>query len=474
MSQNAKECPCPKTDWRFPRVNHITLFAAVALLLPAGGMAQTVHDPGVRVGTPGAGAPISGLNANQQAMFSNAIPAFMEIDSVKGTVAGTGMGLGPRFNAEGCGQCHAAPALGGSSPAVNPQVAAAIDQGAMNQLPSFITSSGPVREARFPYTPDLRHADGGVHDLFVITGRGDAIGCNLKQPDFQQALNSNNVIFRVPTPTYGDGLIEAIPDSAILAQVSSQSDQKRMMGIGGRPNTNLGAGIAGSPNTSGNDGTITRFGWKAQNKSLDIFSGEAYNVEMGVTNELFPNERDETPGCQFNGTPEDTTNFDASGNPQLTDIDHFSLFMRFLDQPQPGPQNASTQHGVRVFQTVGCALCHTPSFKTGQSSTAALSGVTANLFSDLLLHHMGPDLADNVSQGQAQGDEFRTAPLWGLGQRIFFMHDGRTKNLIKAITAHASDGDRHYPDSEANGVVRAFKKLSDQDQQDLLNFLRSL
>jgi CxxC motif-containing protein (DUF1111 family) len=158
----------------------------------------------------------------------------------------------------------------------------------------------------------------------------------------------------------------------------------------------------------------------------------------------------------------------------LTDIDQFSAFMRFLDQPQPGPQNASTQHGAKVFQTVGCALCHTPSFKTGQSSTAALSGVTANLFSDLLLHHMGPDLADNVSQGQAQGDKFRTAPLWGLGQRIFFMHDGRTKNLVKAITDHASDGDRHYQDSEANGVVRAFKKLSDQDQQDLLNFLRSL
>ena len=100
--------------------------------------------------------------------------------------------------------------------------------------------------------------------------------------------------------------------------------------------------------------------------------------------------------------------------------------------------------------------------------------MTANLFSDLLLHHMGPDLADNVSQGQAQGDEFRTAPLWGLGQRIFFLHDGRTKNLVKTITDHASDGDRHYQDSEANGVVRTFKKLSDQDQQDLLNFLRSL
>jgi CxxC motif-containing protein (DUF1111 family) len=105
---------------------------------------------------------------------------------------------------------------------------------------------------------------------------------------------------------------------------------------------------------------------------------------------------------------------------------------------------------------------------------AALSNVTANLYSDLLIHHMGLSLADDVAQGQAQGDEFRTAPLWGLGQRIFFLHDGRTKNLVNAIIDHSSGGDRHYPDSEANGVVNNYKRLSSQDQQDLLNFLRSL
>jgi CxxC motif-containing protein (DUF1111 family) len=87
---------------------------------------------------------------------------------------------------------------------------------------------------------------------------------------------------------------------------------------------------------------------------------------------------------------------------------------------------------------------------------------------------MGPNLADYVSQGAAAGDEFRTAPLWGLGQRIFFLHDGRTTNLVKAITAHSSHGDGQYPDSEANAVIDNFKKLSAQDQQDLLNFLRSL
>ncbi len=246
------------------------------------------------------------------------------------------------------------------------------------------------------------------------------------------------------------------------------------MGIAGRPNTNLGAGIAGSPNTSGNDGTITRFGWKAQNKSVEIFAGEAYNVEMGVTNELFPNERDDTPGCLFNGTPEDATNFDQSGTALPSDIVRFATFMRFLDQPQPGPSSSSTQNGAKVFQQIGCALCHTPSFTTGQSSFTALSNVQANLFSDILIHHMGPGLADNIVQGQAQGDEFRTAPLWGLGQRLFFLHDGRTKNLINAILYHSSNGNSQYPASEANGVVDNFNKLSSGDQQDLLNFLRSL
>jgi CxxC motif-containing protein (DUF1111 family) len=105
---------------------------------------------------------------------------------------------------------------------------------------------------------------------------------------------------------------------------------------------------------------------------------------------------------------------------------------------------------------------------------SALSNVQANLFSDLLLHQMGPKLADSISQGAAGGDEFRTAPLWGLGQRLFFLHDGRASDLVKAIRAHASSGDGQYPDSEANGVIDNFKNLSGQYQQDLLNFLRSL
>ncbi|MBV8145329.1 MAG: thiol oxidoreductase, partial [Gammaproteobacteria bacterium] len=241
-------------------------------------------------------------------------------------------------------------------------------------------------------------------------------------------------------------------------------------------------GIYGRFNTSGNDGTITRFGWKAQNKSLLMFAAEAYNVEMGISNQLFPQERDETPGCQSaNATPNDTDNFPAPGAPVVTtavlsDIEAFANFMRLLAPPAPAAASASTQHGSALFSSVGCALCHTPTLTTGAaissgsyiSPSAALSNQQAHLFSDLLVHRMGVGLADGISQGGAGPDEFRTAPLWGVGQRIFFLHDGRTSDLIQAIDDHANPG------SEANQVVRNFQGLSAADQQDLLNFLRSL
>src|SRR5262249_36055274 len=154
------------------------------------------------------------------------------------------------------------------------------------------------REARFKFRPD-RTRDGGVHNLFTITGRNDAPGCRLLQPDFKKAAAEQNLIFRIPTPVFGAGLIEAIPDSAILANMAGEQAARGAMGITEHPNRQ-GPGhvhTSGNPNIGANDDSITRFGWKAQNKSLLMFSGEAYNVEQGVTNELFPTERDETSSC---------------------------------------------------------------------------------------------------------------------------------------------------------------------------------
>ena len=159
-----------------------------------------------------------------------------------------------------------------------------------------------------------------------------------------------------------------------------------------------------------------------------------------------------------------------------SDIEGFANFMRMLAPPTPAPPTASTQHGSMLFANVGCSLCHTPALSKGNriasgSATfpsAALSNQPVRLFSALLVHHMGTGLADGITQGAAGPDEFRTAPLWGVGQRIFFLHDGRTGNLIQAIRFHASEG------SEANQVVQNFLELGSQDQQDLINFLRSL
>jgi CxxC motif-containing protein (DUF1111 family) len=141
-------------------------------------------------------------------------------------------------------------------------------------------------------------------------------------------------------------------------------------------------------------------------------------------------------------------------------VELFAAFMRGLVPPTPSPSvpdgAASIRHGAQVFRRTGCAACHTPQ----------LAGVP--LFSDLLLHHMGRGLDEGITQGQASGDQFRTAPLWGVGQRLFFLHDGRTRDLLEAVRAHASAG------SEARAVIAHFQTLDAATMQDLLNFLRSL
>jgi CxxC motif-containing protein (DUF1111 family) len=321
-----------------------------------------------------------------------------------------------------------------------------------------------------------------VETLFTVTGLTLAKGCSLAQPSFAAAAAAGNLIFRIPTPVFGAGLVENIDDSTLISVKTAAAGN------------NLG--ISGTFNHNGNDGTITRFGWKAQNKSLLIFAGEAYNVEMGISNEMFqqdrplPGEDQLGSGLPANclnltgtGYPEDTTNFTntsgtagttAANATILSDVEAFAQFMRLLAPPvqsttTPGGAT-SISNGQALFSSVGCATCHTPTINFTQPSniTPSLGSTAVSAFSDLEIHHMGTGLADNVSQGTAGGDQFRTAPLWGLGQRIFFLHDGRTTNLVAAIEAHQSSG------SEANTVESNFDSLSASQQQDVLNFLRSL
>ena len=314
------------------------------------------------------------MGTGELAFFQDGLRRFNAIEVVSGAGTNEGNGLGPRFNSNQCASCHSQPNVGGSSPAANPLLGVAAAAGAGNAVPWFITVQGPAREARFVRSNGAY--DGGVHDLFVITGRSDAGSCNIAQPNFGPPGDpvsgrggSPNVVFRIPTPMFGAGLIEAIPDSAILANMNANSARKGR-GVRGHANAFLG----GNMNLSANDGTVTRFGWKAQNKSLLMFAGEAYNVEMGITNQLFPQERDETPGCDGGyPTPNDTDNFPAATangavTAVLSDLEAFADFMRMLAPPTPAPATASTVRGLAQFAAVGCALCHTPSFTTGKAT----------------------------------------------------------------------------------------------------------
>jgi len=440
-------------------------------------------DPGVQAASRGTGVTIIGSDPNGfLAFFNDGQIRFQAVETVNNSA---NVGLGPRFNSNQCSSCHAFPAIGGSGAAANPQFQFVSDGVAPDDVtPSFITANGPTREARFPFffnangTVNTSAPNGGVEDLFTVSGSSGAGSCGLAQPPFEQALAANNVIFRIPTPTFGLGLIENLDDSTLLANQ-----------LNNLQNT---FGIAGTFNHNGNDGTISRFGWKAQNKSLQIFAGEAYNVEMGITNELFPNERALPEEDQFGtglpgnclnlggiGYPEDTSNPNSTPNSQvMDDVSEFANFMRFLAPPLPGGvavsgtavSPATISQGEALFLSIGCATCHNPSPGTTQASGFApgLTNTPVNAFSDIEIHHMGTGLADNVSQGTAGGDQFRTAPLWGLGQRIFLLHDGRTTNLVTAIQDHASTG------SEATTVISNFNGLTAAQQQAILDFLRSL
>jgi|KBSMisStaDraftv2_1062788.scaffolds.fasta_scaffold13436_7 CxxC motif-containing protein (DUF1111 family) len=487
---------------------------ASAVLGQSGGQPLSrAKDPGPRPNpTSAIPNPVPGLNQNEAALFNESLLRVSELEGSCDTCAQqppnvppidpdpnnpfsprslvNSAGMSPVFNADQCFICHSQPMIGGSTPAHSPAETIAHRLGGTNTVPAFEEPSGPFREVRFKFRPDGTR-DGGVHSLFTLQGRSDTPGCMLEQPDFEKAAREQNVAFRIPLQLFGLGLIESIQDSAIVANMNSQREAKRALGINGHPNI------------VPNNGTISRFGWKAQNGSITIFAGEAYNVEMGISNDEFPIGRSEDPNCNVVYEPFDIPRTEPSlfDNPLkiMPAWLMFAEFMRFVDAPRPVPLTASAQQGKELFAKVGCALCHTPSFQTAGMAnptteqeeigphSVALRGQTVNLFSDLLVHKMGATLADNIIQGNAGPDEFRTTPLWGIGQRLFFLHDGRTSDLMVAIQDHFSrrfsDGGGNpskdlrafsYEPSEANEVIERFNRLSEVQKQAILDFLRSL
>lgn len=505
----------------------LTVFLIGLSLLTSPCLAQ--KDPGVRKGPPGGGTPLDGLTTNELALFNEGQQRAIQLEAVcddcsdvelgsfidpllgKLVTKTNSAGLGTRFNGDQCLSCHNQPALGGSggfmvpNPQDPPNRQRAPEnpmfdliphrKGGTNKVPSFLQQYGPIREVRFAEKSD-GSPDGGVHQLFTVVGRSDIfpVGqqntCDisvLPPTDFESQLKKDNLRFRIPLQLFGLGILDGIQDGEILGRHNEFETIR------------LQLGIQGVPNRSGNDGTITRFGWKAQNKSIAMFSGEAYNVEMGVTNDLFTQATDEAPLCTADKSePNDITRTDPDDsrnqsmfNPmhEVPDWLMFALYMRFLDAPKPVELSHHAKRGQQLFGTdpsnpgVGCVGCHTATMVTpARSETQALQNLTVHPYTDLLVHHMGKGLADDITQGAATGDMFRTTPLWGAGQRIFFLHDGRTSDLLEAIQTHASNAncdDRHhdqacYGPSEANTVIRQFNALSKEDKQAILDFLRSL
>jgi len=518
----------------------------------APGCIDTVQ-PADSIGNGGAGNVLGG--GNLTGFWFEALTVF-EVKAVVGPGPQTGgstiPGLGPSFNAVSCFECHSQPTVGGSSPNKktpgfpngNPQVADAPTPGQLNAVSSFITATGPVREARFPNgSPgdNTIHRDpvaaGSVAELFVVQGRPDApAGCSIAQQDFPTQVTNHNIVFRIPIPTFGEGFVENTPDENLQGNLATEDAIANTTNFFNPP-----LGIAGSFNTSGNDQTITKFGWKAQNKSMLIFSGEAANVEMGVTNENFTNERTKGNGqCSPNPEPEDQvivppdptdpnhrsistilSGFGADGvaSDISSDIENFAVFMRLNASPSECNYNsgldvngraqclaldASAQRGAKIFgsldpalagsltstttdnnpvtstvHTIGCVLCHSNFLRTTTSNTPGLNNAVFHPFSDFALHVMGTNLADGITQGAAGSNQFRTAPLWGLGQRLFFMHDGRANDVLSAINAHVpsittSPANCTPSMGEACQVIVLFNNLPASQQQDLLNFLRSL
>jgi CxxC motif-containing protein (DUF1111 family) len=355
--------------------------------------------------------PLPGLTPAQLKDFNDGLVDFTEEETIAD-------GLGPVFNGRSCGECHAVPSPGGVEPNV-----------------------GVAREMRIGgLNGDLLENLGGP----LLQQRAISLkGCNLKGEGVPR--EAAFVSLRLSTPLFGAGLIEAIPATTITGRSN-----------GGRPN------FVSNPDLPPDSlPQLGRFGWKAQVATLHQFAGDAYLNEMGITNPSFrhenlPQGKPIPPGCDTVADPED----DGSG------VTAFENFMKFLAPvSQRTPITDQVRQGDLVFTHIGCDSCHVRMMMTGDNpAVPALSNKPVNLFSDLLLHNIGT--GDGIVQGQATGNDFRTAPLWGLSRRDRFMHDGKSKTIQDAILRHGAP--------EALNALNGFMGLSQSDHDALLALLGSL
>ena len=391
-------------------VKRRTLLFGAAGLLVAAMIRVSAQSPVV------AGDPLPGITPREFQEFRLGLEDFREVEEASD-------GLGPLFNGTGCAVCHNVPAIGGSSP--------------MTEL------RGGVRD------PDGTFRIVGGTTLFQMFSLPDH-RCQAVIP-----AEANVVARRAPIPLFGGGLVEGVPDETLLA-LADPFDRDRD-GISGR------AAVIVDKATG--QRRVGRFGWKAQIATLLTFSGDAYTNEMGITNDLFPEEPHggisvaRMRECDRVKDPEDRV--DPRTGKRA--IDNFEAFMKFLAAPPRGTITDDVRTGEQVFAAVGCTSCHVPTLTTGANASASLDRKTFAAFSDFLLHELGT--GDGIEQGAAEQDEIRTPALWGLRLRRPLLHDGSAATPAEAIRRHGG---------EASGVIERYNRASEAMRRALLTFLDSL
>lgn len=378
--------------------------------------ALRVHGQGQGASPPG--SPLTGLTPVEFSEFRLGLDDFTEVETAE-------EGLGPAFNATSCAVCHNVPTIGGS---------------------------GVILELRAGYrdgqdgSRGLNPAGDSLIHLLSIPSHA----CQPLIPD-----DVNVIARRAPLPLFGAGLVEAIPDEAMLDR-EDPTDRDRD-GISGR------AAIVVDMATG--ERRVGRFGWKAQHATLISFGADAYRNEMGITNDLFPAEAifgvsdAQMRLCDPIPDPEDKPDPVS----RRRGIDNFASFMTLLAPVARASVDGNTLAGERSFAAIGCTACHVPALTTGASANPLFHRQSVPLYSDLLLHDVGT--GDGIPQGAAAASEIRTPALWGLRLRRPFLHDGSAATIVDAIERHRG---------EAETARRGYEQLSQADKQQLLAFLRSL
>ena len=361
------------------------------------------------------GGPLIGLTTAQLTAFRDGARIFRQVETIDS-------GLGPIFNDTSCVACHNVPVPGGASRRT-------------------ITRFGLTTNGHFD----------------PLTERGGSmLQARAIDPALREVIPraANTVTRRVSTPLFGAGLIEAIPDAMLLAAAAAPQPD----GVHGR------AALI-TDVTTGKQ-RVGRFGWKAQQATLLAFSADAFVNELGITNRFFPKENAPNGDAALLARADQILDPEDEITPATGkgDVDRAADFMRALAPPVRGPSSAAVLAGERLFTSINCVTCHTPALLTGPGPVPALSLQRVPLYSDLLLHDMG-ELGDGIVQGPAGPRDVSTAPLWGLGSRPVYLHDGRTESLNEAIRAHAG---------EASAARTRYTQLPTAQQEQLRAFLRSL